>query len=320
MPVQKILVCGATGFIGRNLVTHLAGRADVEVHAVRFHRPAFDVPNVIWHQADLRVPADVDRVLAGMDVVVQAAATTSGAKDIVSRPYIHVTDNAVMNSLILRACHDLSIGHLVFFSCTVMYPSSTTLLTEEDFNASDDISPRYFGVGWTKVYIEKMCDFFSRLGRTRHTVLRHSNIYGPHDKFDLDRSHVFGATVTKVLTASDGRLVVWGAGEEARDLLHIDDLCDAVSRSIDKQAVPYALYNVGCGKAISVKDLVATIIRLSGRDLKIEFDLSKPSIPTRLALDCTKIAQDLGWYPRVELEDGIVSTLAWWRQNIGPTL
>ena len=64
------------------------------------------MPGVTWHQADLREPADVARVVSGMDVIIQAAATTSGSRDIVETPYIHVTDNAVMNSLLLRACFD----------------------------------------------------------------------------------------------------------------------------------------------------------------------------------------------------------------------
>ena len=82
--------------------------------------------------------------------------------------------------------------------------------------------------GNTKVYVEKMCEFFSRLGKTKHTVLRHSNMYGPHDKYDLEKSHVFGATVTKVMNSTDGKVNVWGTGEEKRDLLYVGDLVDFI--------------------------------------------------------------------------------------------
>ena len=124
-----------------------------------------------------------------------------------------------MNSLIFRAAHDRKVGHVVFFSCSVMLREQRAGAHGSDFDANAEIAPRYFGIGWTKVYIEKMCEFYARLGTTRYTAIRHSNIYGPHDKFDLERSHVFGATVTKAMTAADGRIVVWGSGEEARDLL-----------------------------------------------------------------------------------------------------
>jgi GDP-L-fucose synthase len=315
MPRRKVLICGATGFIGRNLTEALCRRDDLEIHAVRFSRPAYDCPRVTWHQADLRAPHDVARVVLGMDIIIQAAAITSGSRDIVERPYIHVTDNAVMNSLLLRQAFDSRVQHFVFFSCVVMLPSNLSSLNETDWDANAPLHPRYFASGWTKVYIEKMCEFFAGLGATRHTVIRHSNIFGPHDKFDLDRSHVFGATVTKVMTAKDGRIVVWGKGEEARDLLYVDDLVDFVIRAIDRQSAPFALYNCGSGEAIKVKDVVRAIVAASGRSLANEHDLSKPSIETSLRLDCRKAERELGWRPSTPFGKGVGRTIAWWKEN-----
>lgn len=315
MTRRKILICGATGFIGRNLVEHFARRDDVELHAVRLSRPEYDCPNVTWHQADLRRAEEVEALLRGFDVVIQAAATTSGAKDIVTQPHIHTTDNVVMNSLLLRAAYEEKVGHFVFFSCTVMHQSSEQPLDEEAWDANVPMAPNYFAAGWTKVYIEKMCEFHARLGATRHTVIRHTNVYGPYDKFDLERSHVFGATLTKVMTATDGRIIVWGSGEEARDLLYVADLVDFVDRVIDRQTQPYALYNAGYGRAIAIKDMVAKILAASGRALRIEHDLDKPTIKTSLALDCAKAARELDWRPTTELDDGIRRTIAWWKTN-----
>lgn len=312
---KRVLVCGATGFIGRNVTEALAPREGLDVHAVRFTSSAYDCANVTWRQADLRLESDVARLVDGIDVVIQAAATTSGAKDIVTRPFIHVTDNAVMNSLLFRAAHEKKVGHIIFFSCTVMYPSSDRPLGEADFNANAPLHPRYFGVGWTKIYVEKMCEFYASLGVTRYTAIRHSNIYGPHDKFDLERSHVFGATVTKVMTADDGKITVWGSGEEERDLLYVDDLVDFVTAAMDRQDASFGLYNCGAGKSVAIKDLVAKIVDGSGQRLRIEHDLSQPTIKTTLSVDCGKAKEELGWEPRILLEDGIARTIAWWRQN-----
>ncbi len=320
---RKILICGATGFIGRNMVEYFAGQEDVEIHAVRFNRPEYDVDgsaDITWHQADLRNPDTVDRMVEGMDVIIQAAATTSGAKDIVSRPYIHVTDNAVMNSYLFRSAFDHKVKHVVFFSCTVMYPTSDTPLVESDFDANRPLHPRYFGVGNTKLYIEKMCEFFAGIGDTRFTAIRHSNIYGAYDKYDLERSHFFGATVTKVMTAKD-KISVWGTGEEERDLLHVDDLTRFVELVIDKQPEKYRLYNCGLGRAHAVRDVVGMIVAASGKDLRIEHDLSQPTIKTSLCLDCGLAKRELGWVPQISLEDGIQRTIDWWRENMdGNTL
>ena len=313
---KRIVVCGATGFIGRNMAVHFSRRGDCDVTGVYHRRPAFECPGLRWVRADLTRQEEVERVIRGMDVVIQAAATTSGAKDIVTRPYIHTTDNAVMNSYLFRLAHEQHVKHVIFFSCAIMYPSSPSALKEEDFDANEAIHPRYFGPGWTKLYVEKMCEFYASLGRTRYTAIRHSNIYGPHDKFDLDRSHMFGATITKVMTAKEGRIIVWGTGEESRDVLYVGDLVDFVERAIERQRVPFAIYNCGYGEAVRVNDLVRRIVEKSGRGLSIEHDLSQPSIPTSVCLDCSKAEADLGWRRCTALDEGIEKTLAWWRRNV----
>ena len=317
MKTKRILICGATGFIGRNLLDYYYNNTKYQIRATHFNRPAIEgYKGVEWIKADLRNSEVVKQVLQDVDIVLQFAATTSGAKDIMTRPYIHVTDNAVMNSLLLRECYEQSIEHFVFPSCTVMYQPSSQALAECDFNGNDELFPTYFGVGNTKIYIEKMCEFFSRLGRTKHTVMRHSNMYGPYDKYDLERSHMFGATITKVMTSTDGKINVWGTGEEARDLLYVEDLVKFVDCAIEKQENSYELFNVGVGKAVQVKDVVNKIITYSGKNLEVVHDLSKPTIPTSLFLDCTKAKEMLGWEAETDLDTGIVKTLNWYKNNI----
>jgi len=312
---QKLLICGATGFIGRNLIERYINDDRFEIRAVYHNKPALEQYDVEWVHADLNNASDVARVFSGVDVVLQFAATTSGAGDIISRPYIHVTDNAVMNSLMLRECYEQEIKHFVFPSCTVMYQPSDTAIAETDFNGNNELLSKYFGVGNTKVYIERMCEFYSRLGKTKHTVLRQSNIYGQYDKYDLKRSHVFGATITKVMNAKDS-ITVWGTGEEKRDLLHVSDLVSFVDAAITRQEKEYALYNVGVGSAVSIKELVNKIIEISGREISIEHDLTKPTIKTNVFLDCQKAKNELNWIPRVSLEDGILLTIEWYKENI----
>ncbi|HEY7609066.1 MAG TPA: NAD-dependent epimerase/dehydratase family protein [Alphaproteobacteria bacterium] len=313
---KRVVVCGATGFIGRNLVEALARTGNAEVVAVHHKRPTYALPSVRWIAADLTREEGAGAAVTGADVVIQAAATTSGAKDIVERPYIHTTDNAVMNSLLLRACHEAGVGQFVFFSCSVMYQPSPTPVRESDLDLRQPLHPRYFAAGWTKLYIERMCELYAGFGRTRCAVLRHSNIYGPHDKFDLEKSHMLGATVTKAMTARDGgALKVWGTGEEARDLLHVADLVRCVELVIERQKAPFALYNVGAGRAVKVRDVVERVIAASGRRLAIEHDLAQPTIPVSLALDCSRIAAEIGWRPEIDLDRGLAETVAWWRAN-----
>lgn len=316
MNKTKILICGSTGFIGRNICETLAKRQDLEIYGTYFKSKPYEHLMVNMLYADLTNKEDVDRVVKGMHIIIQAAATTSGVKDIVTKPYCHVTDNAIMNSLIFRSAYEYKISHVVFFSCTVMYQPSNNPVKETDFDANKGIYHNYFGVGWTKVYIEKLCEFYSRIENTKYTVIRHSNIYGPYDKFDLERSHVFGATMTKVMTAKDGSsIVVWGSGKEERDLLYISDLVNFVEIAIDKQESKFELFNVGYGSSISISNLVKRIIACSGKDIKIEYDLSQPTINTKLCLDTDKAKTSIGWSPGVSLDEGIKKTMDWYMKN-----
>ena len=312
---SKIHILGATGFIGRNLVHHFAQNEDYEVTAIYHSQPIFDAPNVTWIQADLTRSEDCLKAISGADVVIQAAATTSGVSDTISRPYVQVTDNAVMNSLALRAAYDCNVKHFVFFSCTVMYQSSDVPLKEEDFHPEKEMVPNYFGSAWTKVYIEKQCEFYSRLGRTKFSVLRHSNIFGPYDKFDLRKGHVCAASVEKVMNSKDGKVEVWGSGQEARDLLYVDDPMEAVRTCIEFQTSFFEIFNVGSGIATEIRHLVAAIIEESGKPLEVHYNPNRPTVPTSLCVDCSKITAQLGWVPRTALRDGIRKTIRWYEHH-----
>lgn len=317
----KILVCGATGFIGRNLVNELSKNKNYQIFAVHNKKNKYKTPNacnkVIWYKADLTENQSLPKLLEDKDIVLQAAATTSGVKDIVNNPYLHVTDNAIMNSLLLREAMKQKIKHFIFFSCTVMYKSSKYPLKENDFDENDEIFEKYFGVANTKVYIEKMLDFYSRISEMKTTAIRHSNIFGPYDKFDFEKSHVCGATISKALTA-EKELLIWGNGEEKRDLLFIDDLIKFVDKVIKYQTNNFRIYNCGSGNQVSINDLVSNIIKESKKSIKILHDLSKPTIQTNVSLDCNLAKEEINWEPKISLNQGLKKTISWWLGNIDP--
>lgn len=313
MKKTTILICGASGFIGRNIAERLVGKKDLEVYGTYLtEKPKIKDINLI--KVDLTKESEVDKIISGKDIIIQAAAVTSGSKDITSKPYLHVTDNVIMNSLIFKSCHDHQAKHVVFFSCTVMYPNKKTPVKEQDFNS--EISDKYFGVGWTKVYLEKMCEFYSKLGNTKYTAIRHSNIYGPYDKYDLEKSHFLGATITKVLTTKDNKIVVWGDGSEERDLLYVSDLVDFVESVLRKQKKQFELINIGLGKAYSVKEVTKKIIQISDKKIDLEFDNSKPTIKFNLTVNAGYAKKNYNWKPKTSLEEGIKKTIDWYNKNI----
>ncbi len=312
---QKVLVTGATGFLGRNIAQYLSQFDKYDVHGVWHKRQPFESNKIKWVRGDLTLKSDVERVVDEYDILIQMASVTSGSKDVVNSPYIHISDNAIMNSLILRSVFDRKIKNFVFPSCSIMYESKEEAHDENSFDLTGEIEKHYFGGAWNKIYFEKMCEFYSNLGVTKFTVIRHSNVYGPYDKFDLEKSHVFGASITKVLKNKDGVFNLWGDGKEGRDLIHVDDLNKLIKILIEKQKKPYELVCAGSGYTIPIIDLVKKIISISGKNLKIKKDLSKPSIKTNISLNPSMAKKVYNWYPEIDLDKGIKNTIEWYLNN-----
>jgi nucleoside-diphosphate-sugar epimerase len=313
-----MLICGADGFIGKNALDHFKDRYDITATLFNKTTPKRGVAGgVKYVSIDLRVESEVVDLFESnkFDVVLQTAATTTGAKDVVERPYVHVTDNSVMNSWIFREAMRTKVGHLLFPSCTVMYQPKEHPQSESDWSATDEIYSAYFGVGNMKVFCEKMCDFYSRIGETKFTAFRHSNVYGPYDKFDLDKCHVVPAFINKVINA-DKVLQIWGRGRASRDIIYIDDLIEFIDKCIENQETKYELYNCGAGQAYPILDLAKIIMNLNDKDLEFEFDTTKPDIPTTVILNCDKAKKDLGWTPKTSVQEGLKKTSEWYKNNV----
>lgn len=323
MTKKRILVCGAGGFIGQNVFEALSRWNDYDVmgtyrnpdHRRRF--TAQDKQRSILRLVDLTSREEIMDAVHRADVVIQCAAVTSGAQDIVTQPDIHVTDNVIINALLLEAAFKHRTPHFIFLSCTVMYPMNLDHPVREYEVDRGKIYEKYRSGARMKLFVEELCEDYARWGDTKFTIVRHSNVYGHHDKFDLERSHMVGATITKVMQAAEGAAIsVWGDGTEGRDLLYVSDLVDFIGLAIEKQETPYEIVNVGAGVSVPVRDVVTTIVTQSGKNLSIEYDLSKPTLPVTVSLDCTKAKEQFGWLPKVDLPEGIRRTIEWYKENI----
>lgn len=310
---KRILVLGASGFIGRNCVEYFL-KKNYTVSGVYFqNKPKFS-KKIKLYKHDLKKEKGLNKIFNNIDILIQAAATTSGAKDIVSKPFIHVNNNAIINSVVTSVAFETKIPRIINFSCTVMYKSSKKPLKESQFYP-DKILSNYFGAAWMKIYVEKLCEFYSRFGVNKFTLIRHSNIYGPYDKFDLKKSHVFGATISKFMNQKNKFIEVWGNGSEERNFLYIDDLMNFIDLVIKKQKKNYGIYNLGNNKSISIKNLVIKIRNISKNKIPIIFNLKKPTLKININIDSSKAKKEFGWKQKISLEKGIKKTINWYKEN-----
>lgn len=317
---KRILVCGAGGFLGNNVFNALSRRNDFGVYGTyltnRYKRINPNNPNLI--QIDLTNKDHVDKLFktGGFDVVIQTAANSSSSKDDVERPQIHITPNVAINNLLIATAHEQGVGQFIFPSCTIMYPSRDQPSSENDVDLNKDFSPVQSGAAWMKVFSEKLCQFYSGLGKTKFTVIRPSNIFGPQDRFDPERSHVFAATIRKVAEAKEGdKIVVWGRGKEVRDFFHISDFVRFVELVIDNQNYDFDIFNLGSEEPVSIEELVKRVIRISGKNLEIEYNPNGPTVGNKISIICSKARNKFGWKTSMNLDEGIKRTLEWYYLN-----
>ena len=315
---KKILILGASGFIGFNCLLHFANNKKYmhyDIVGTYLKNKPKKIKGVTFVKIDLTDKNMSQSIFKNTEILVQAAACTTGAKDIVSKPFMHVNDNVVMNSFVTKFSHKYKIPRVIIFSCTVMYRSSKKPLREIDFDPKEPMYEKYFGAGWMKVFVEKMSEFYSRLKITKFTLIRHSNIYGPFDKFDLEKSHVFGATINKVSNTKESVLNVWGDGSEKRNFLYISDLISFIDLVLKKKKKYFEIYNLGSDRSISINNLVLNIIKASRKKLKIKNLKNKPTLKTSIEISSSKAKKEIGWKQKVSLKEGILKTLNWYKNN-----
>ena len=311
---RKVLVAGAAGFIGTNLALRLAQqgahlRLTLHDKPLQAEFPRAEVLNL-----DLRRPEDCAQAVEGMDFVFICAAHTSGAAVIRATPLAHITPNVLINTLLLDAAYRAKVAKVCFVSSGAAYPPTGARPVGETEMFNSDPAPVYYAAGWMKRYAEILCRTYGeKIGTPMPTVVvRPSNIYGPYDKFDFAVSHVTAALLRRVVERHSP-LEVWGTGEDIRDLVYIDDFIDGMLAAFAIER-PYFEVNICAGRGHSVRQILATLLDADGfHNADVRFDPSRPTtVPVRL-MDDTLARTELGFVPRVPLEEGLRRTLAWYR-------
>ncbi len=214
--------------------------------------------------------------------------------------------NAVVNLQMLEAARLENVERYLCVSSACVYRRTAPVPTHEDEGFIDDPEPTNFGYGWSKRLAEVQARAYAMEYPLQIGIVRPYNAYGPRDDFDWDTSHVIPATIRKVL--EHDKVVVWGDGSQLRTFVHARDLAHGMMLAIERHPQPDPI-NLSSDELVSIKDLVLTIRRLSGRDVPVEFDASKPSGQAVRMADLSKARQLIGYEPQVSLEEGLAETI-----------
>lgn len=302
----KIYIAGHNGMVGSAIWRAL--------EAAGFH-------NLIGRtskELDLRNQKDVQAFYAteNPEVVIDAAARVGGILANNNFPYQFLMENMQIQNNLIDGAYKAGIQKFIFLGSSCIYPKLATQPLKEDYLLTDSLEPTNEWYAIAKISGVKTCEALRKQFGLDYVSLMPTNLYGKHDNFDLQSSHVLPAMIRKFHEAKlngNSAVQLWGSGTPMREFLYVDDLAAAVLFALENKLPDY-LYNVGTGTDVTIKELAQTIQKVVGHEGAMNWDATKPDGTPRKLLDVSKL-NGLGWKAQVELEEGIKQTYDWFLQN-----
>lgn len=311
---KKILLTGAAGFLGANVMEELLKTGAVLRGTIHKKPIVITDPRIEYVTADLTKKEDCERAVAGMDYVIMCAASTAGAPFVAKNPLAIVTPSVVMNAFMLEAAYEAGVQKFVFISSNAVYPPYEHPVKEEEMMSGPPFI-KYYPISWMKRFGEILCETYSTWIKKpmKTVVIRPANMYGPLDNFDIETSHVVPALIRKVVEHRDP-VEVWGDGKEIKDLIYVKDFVEGLLLALEKIET-YDPINLGTGVQVTVTDVVMAAIEADGfKDAKIKYDTSALVMLQKRMLDVSKAERLLGWRAKTPLKEGIAKTVAWYKK------
>ena len=304
--MKKCLILGGAGFIGSHIVDALLSRG----HNVRvFDRPQIDTTNLAgviseieFISGDFAHASDMQKALEGIDTVIHLVSTTIPASSN-EAPVYDVESNIVGTVRMLTLAKAAGVKKIIFASSGgTVYGVPLQIPTPETHTHNPICS-----YGIAKLAIEKYLHLFHHLHGLDYVILRIANPYGPRQ----NPSGGLGAVtvfLSKVLNAEP--ITIWGNGEVARDYFYVDDLISAFIKVIEN-STPSKIYNIGGARAYSLNEILTVIQKVTGEKVVVNYSAPRSLDVPMNYLDVSLASNELGWEPKVFLEQGISLTFDW---------
>ena len=306
---MKILVVGSGGFLGSHVTEKLQNNENYDVLEI-VGKDQVDITNF----DNLKLYLDSNKP----EIVINCAAFVGGISYGFKYPAQMLLQNASMAINLYKACYENGVKRLINPISNCAYPGDIATYKEEDFfTGPPDESVYNYGIS-KRLYVQLGKSFSEEYNFSSANVVV-SNMYGPNDHFDEERSHALGAIIKKVYEAKKNNfdeVVLWGTGRPIREWLYVEDGADALINSIQLNS-GHHFFNVGVKKGISVLELAEIIKEELGWTGKFVLDTSMPDGVLEKKVDGTLGQKKLNWKPEVDLTTGIRKTVDWYINNNG---
>ena len=307
---MRVYVAGHRGMVGRAIAARLKARGDELITRTHAELDLVDQSAVAAFMQD-----------AQPDAVVLAAARVGGIQANSTYPGQFIYENLMIQTNVIHQAHAAGVQQLLFLGSSCIYPRLADQPMREDSLLTGALEPTNEPYAVAKIAGIKMCESYNReYGRDYRSVMP-TNLYGPHDNFDLENSHVLPALIRRfheAKVAGAPEVVMWGTGTPKREFLHVSDMAAASEHVMDLDAAEYANatdpmlshINVGTGTDLSIQELAKMIAGVVGYEGEIVNDTSKPDGTPRKLMDVSRLSS-MGWQAQIGLEEGLTQTYQW---------
>ena len=309
---KKVLIAGAAGLIGRQLVDLLLDEgAQVHVCDIKNPEESF-LKKVNYKKLDLTEYLNCIRVCEDMDYVFNLLCVKASPAIMLTRPADYFVPMILFNTNLMRAAKECNVPKYLYSSTLGVYAPAEVFHEDDVWTTFPSNNDRF--AGWAKRMGELQAEAYKvQHGWDGVSIVRPANTYGPYDDFDSDAAMVVPSLIKKAFN-SRGKLKVWGDGTTVRDFIHSRDIARGMLIVMKESPGPYKPVNLGSGTGYTIKQLADVIVKHCGKELKIEWDPSKVSGDKIRILD-TNRAKEMGFEPLISLEDGIKDLIGWYRKN-----
>ncbi len=304
---DKIYVAGHRGLVGSAIVRNLQSKGYSNIVG-RTHQEL-----ELTDQQAVRTFFEEERP----DVVVLAAAKVGGINANNTTPAEFIYDNLQVQCNVIQCCHQYKVKKLLFLGSTCIYPKMAPQPIPEDALLTGPLETTNEAYAVAKIAGMEMCKFYKRQYGDDFISCMPTNLYGPHDNYDLKGSHVLPAMIRKFHEAKLSNapsVELWGTGTPLREFLYVDDMADACVFLLENYEGEQHV-NIGTGKEVTIKELAEMVKKTVGFEGEIIWNDSMPDGTPRKLTDVTKL-HALGWRHKVELEEGIGMAYDWFKENV----
>lgn len=304
---DKIYVAGHRGLVGSAIVRNLQEKGYTNIIG-RTHKE-LDLTD----QAAVRSFFETERP----DVVVLAAAKVGGINANNQAPADFAYENLQIQCNVIKCCHDFKVKKLLFLGSTCIYPKMAPQPIPESALLTGALEKTNEAYAIAKISGMQMCKFFKEQYGDDFISCMPTNLYGPHDNYDLSTSHVMPAMIRKFHEAKVNNkptVELWGTGSPLREFLYVDDMADGCVFLLENYSGVEHV-NIGTGVELTIKELAEKVKEVVGYEGEIVWNSDMPDGTPRKLADVSKL-HSLGWKHKVELDEGIRLAYEWFKENV----